>query len=227
MSDEQKPEEKPEELEKVKAEWDAEKQKASQEHANYVKATEEKAAIAEELQSQLSKVSELENQLNAKTQTTDYPDLDPDLVDKNVIKSITQMKTDLKAATDELTTLKGKATQYEKTEQQRTVDENRRRMIEKIHKPLDDEFGAKHRIAARKLADELVNTGKEQEPVDVIDAMYLMRKCYTQVSAKKETKETVRTDTGKGGTGSPESAKKAGTTQDVLADMKKDKYWME
>lgn len=232
MSDEQKLKEVEEktgekELEKVKAEWDKDKQQAQQEHANYVKATEEKTAIAEELQAQLSKVAELEGQLATKTQTTDYPDLDPDLIDKNVIKSITQMKTDLKAEKEKVAALEGKAEKYEQTEQQKVVEENRQKMIEKIHKPLDDEFGAKHRNAARELADELVNASKEKEPQDAIEAMILMRKCYKQVSEKKESKESVRTDDGKGGITASADTRKAGTTEEVLADMKKDKSWLE
>lgn len=228
MSEEQKEEKvekKSEELEKVKADWDTEKQKAQQEHANYVKATEEKAAIAEELQAQLSKVAELEKQ--QKADTKDYPDLDPDLVDRNVIKSITQMKTELEAEKAKVAALEGKAQGYEKTEQQKAATEYKDRLIEKIHKPLDEEFGAQHRNAARELADELVGTQKEKEPQDAIEAMVLMRKCYKQVSEKKESKETVRTDTGKGGTAAPTSERKVGTTQEVLADMKKDGSWKE
>lgn len=212
--------------------WDTEKQRADQEHANYEKATEqtakaeaEKSAITEEFQAQAIKVAELEEQ--AKAQTADYPELDPDMVDKNVIKSFTTMKSDLKTAKDELVTIKGKVAEYEKNEQQKTIETQRNLIIEKMCKPLDDEFGAKYRNAAKNLADELVKNGKEETPVDAIDAMNLMRKCYKRLVEKEKSSGTVRTDTGGGGTTTPATEKKFGTTQEVLADMRKNQSWKE
>lgn len=225
MSDEQKEEKQ----EKEEKDYPKDKQQADQYEATIRQKTEEvakaqadKNAVAEELATQAMKVAELEEQLSAKT--TEYPELDSDLVDKNVIKTITQLKSDLKAEKERTTALEGKATQYEKTEQQRAANTHRNALIEKICKPLDEKFGGKYRNPAQELANKLIKDGKETEPQDAIDAYFLMEKCYTQL--EKKPSDTV-TDDGKGGTATPLADRKTGTTEDVLADMKKNKSWLE
>jgi hypothetical protein len=72
-----------------------------------------------------------------------------------------------------------------------------------------------------------VENGTEKRPEDAIDAVYLLRKCYIEVSKAKEAKEKVRTDDGTGGMTAPTGTRKTGTNDEIFADMKKDRSWLE
>ena len=217
-----------EQPEDFKSKWDTEKQRVEQAEANYKKAIAEKEAVAEQFTLQQQKITELTEQIAAKKEDTPYPEIDPDLTDRNVIKSIQQMRAELKTAKEELGELKAVATTYKATEEQRQAQAYQDRLIEKMCKPLDEEYGAKHRNSAKALADKLVNEGREKKPEDAIDAMYLMRKCYQTVSKKPAEKDdSVRTDSGSGGVSPPSGPKVAGTNQEIFADMRKDLSWRD
>lgn len=225
MSEEQKPEEKQEE--KVdKDEWDKSRQELEQVQANYEKATAENAAITEQLESKQLEIDSLNESIKAKEEQKSDIELDPDMVDKNVIKSITQMKSELKSAKDELKDLKSYAAEHKQVEQQRAEkvaeDDAVRRMCEAI----EEDYDPQHRNEAIALAKKLVKDGKEPPVSDGIDGMKLMRKCYKQLSEKAKP-EDVPTDKGGGGGPSPPSTRKEGTEEEVLADMKKDQSWRD
>lgn len=214
-----------EQKEDFESKWDTARQEKEQAEANYTKAVAENEAVTEQLTSQQTKIAELEQQITAKKEDTPYPDIDPDLTDKNVIKSITQMKAELKTAHDELGVLKKYAEAHRTSEEQRQAQVYQDMLIEKMCRPLDEEFGVKHRNTAKALADKLVEEGREKKPADAIDASILMRKCYIEVSKEPDKTDPVRTDSGGGGVPPPPGKKKAGTNEEVFADMKQDTSW--
>jgi hypothetical protein len=107
------------------------------------------------------------------------------------------------------------------------MEDMRAKTIEKILKPLDEEFGSKYRTAAKKMADKLVDNGDEQQPADAYEASLLMRKCYRRVvdGEKVPTKEkkSPTTDSGSGGGVSIRTSDSIGTgrLEDILAKVKK------
>lgn len=222
---EEKAEESKGEKEDFESKWDTARQEKEQAEANYTKAVAEKEAVSEQLNSNRERIAELEAQIAAKKEDTPYPEIDPELTDGNVIKSITQMRAELKAYKEKTNSLEEVAETYKTKEAQRETQAYQDRLIEKMCKPLDDEFGVKHRNPARNLADRLVDEGKEKKPEDPIDAMILMRKCYTQVSKKTDSgkDDSVRTDSGRGGASAPADKVKVGTNDEVFADMRKNK----
>lgn len=226
--DEKKSEDKPEEKKDFKSEWDTARQEKEQAEANYTKAVAENEAISEELVSSQTKIAELEEQITAKKDEPSYPDLDDTLTDGNVIKSITQMRAELKEAKQERDELKTYAETHKASEEQRQAQVYEDKLIEKIHKPLDKEFGVKYHNQARALADKLIEEGKEKKPADAIDAMNLMRKCYIEASKEPDKKgDSVRTDSGGGGITSPSGQKKAGTNVEIFADLRSDSSWKD
>ena len=228
MPEQEKVEEKPEEQkEDFESKWDTERQEKEQAKANYAKVVAEKEVVSEQLTSQQATIAELEKQITAKKEDSPYPEIDSDLVDGNVIKSIQQMRAELKEAKQELGKLQGVAKTYQTKEEQRDAKAYQDLLIEKMCKPLDEEFGVKHRNAAKALADKLVDEGKEPKPADAIDAMLLMRKCYGTVSKSTDKKEPVRTDDGSGGMNVSSGKRKAGTNDEIFAEMRQDASWKE
>lgn len=219
--------------EDFKAEWDKQKQETQQAEANYQKAEAEKqtvvaenAAIAEQLEANQLRMAELEAQVKAQKDAKTDPDFDPDLVDKNVIRELTQARADRKELLEKVANLEGKATAYEQTEQKREAKTAEDAAVNKICGKLDEEFGPQFRNDAIALATKLVKEGKEKPVADGIDATHLMRKCYTQLSKEANSDKSERTDTGDGGTVIPPVPGKAGTTEEVLADMRQNKSWL-
>lgn len=227
-------EEKPEEKEQVeKVEWDKERQRADEEHANYekaedarIKAIAENEALAEQYSANQARLAELEAQVTAQNDRKDETELDPDLVDKNVIKEIVNLKNTVKTLAKAKDEQAAKIAGYEKKEQAKEADVRLEQTINKVCTPLDEQFSPKFRNPARKLAEKLVKSGAEEAPQDAFDAYLLMEKCYNKVS-EKEKPEGDETDDGKGGAPSPPQARKEGTPEEVLADMIKDKSWKE
>jgi len=231
MSDEKKEQE----GEKVdKAEWDKARQEVEQVKANYEKEKQqreaietENATIATQLEETQLQIEELKNQIAVKEEGKSDIELDPDLVDKNVIKSITQMKSQLKAANDELKELKSYAEKHKQAEEQREAKTREDRIVNKMCDALDGKFNPKYRNDAIALAKRLVEERKEKPVQDGVDAMILMEKCYKQLSEAEKPKDEVPTDTGDGGITPPASSRKPGTVEEVLADMKENKEWLE
>ncbi len=227
MSDEKK-EKTEEELkaEQRQAEWDKQRQEAEQAQANYEKAAAARDELAGELETTNVKVAELEEQLKeAKREKAETDKLDPDLVDRSVITNIEKIQSELNSTKEELGSLKKKAAQYEQVElereKQKLIESNKERVL----KPLDEEFGAKYRNEAVKLAQE--HCDKQGKPfADAIEARDFFRKTYKTLkdkdeSSKKDEKESVRTDTGEGGLSFNEGEIKEGSIEDVWSQIKK------
>jgi len=221
--------------EDFKAQWDKQKQETQQAEANYQKAVEEKQVISAEnatLSVQLENIQrymeELEAKVKAQEDAKTDPDFDPDKVDPNVIKELQRARTAEKELMAKVKELEGKASTYEQTEKQRAAKAAEDRAVNKICTSLDEEFGPQFRNDAIALAKKLVKDGKEQPIEDGIDGTILMRKCYKQLSEKAKSKgeDDVPTDTGAGGL-TPDKTVVKGDTQDVLADMRQNKGWLQ
>ena len=214
---------------KGKVGWDKERQRADQEAANARRAR----AAAEDAYAKLA-TRELEfdeakkelGELKAKlTSTAELGELDPDTVDLGVIKHINRLQKRLDDAEKNLDGQKAKIVQYEKLEAGRESSRYKEQMIEKILTPLDKKYGAKYRNAAKKMADDLVNSGEEKVPTDALDARDLLEDCYIKVSGQdKETSSkktsSVKTDTGEGNMAVDFDGIGEGKLEDVWEKMK-------
>jgi len=218
-----------------KEQWDKQKQETQQAEANYQKAVEEKqavvaekTAISEQLEANQLKLVELQEKAKAAEDAKKDTDFDPDLVDGNVIKELTQARADRKMLLEEVEKLKGKASTYEQTEQQRANKVAEDLAVKKMCDAIeaDSNYGPQFRNDAIALATKLVKDGKEKPVVDGIDGMILMKKCYKQLSEKAKPDESVRTDTGDGGTVTPATTGKTGDVAEVLTDMRENKSWL-
>jgi len=213
--------------EKVDEKWSQEKQRADQAEANFRKAAKEKDEIALSLSERDTKLASLEQKLADLAEAQEVPVedlLDPDLVDAKTIKTVSVMAKqirDQKKAIDKLTSLADSFREKSKTQE---IKSEKEKTIEKILNPLDKEFGAKFRNAARKMADSLVDEGKESQPKDVIEAMTLMRQCYVKVKSEadaKTEKKVTQTDNGSSSFSMDASIPKSGTRRDIMTQMKK------
>jgi hypothetical protein len=206
-------------------EWNKEKQRADMEHANFLKAKQEKDLLAGKLDSMEQTISRLQEAIKVNQEQVEIGELDPlradvpDLVNQNQ-----KLIARLKKLEQEQMELKSLATQYKTKEQQREQDTVRQKMIDKICKPLDSQYGAKFRTKAVKMAEELVAEGKESQPEDALDARMLLEKCYKQLSSKDETKEEktkIPTDNGAGAFSFVGSEIKEGSLNDVMGQLRK------
>ena len=96
MSDEKASEEKTEDKteEKVDEKWSQEKQRADQEHANFVKASGERDAMQTALTESADKIAALDQKLADLAEAQDVPIedlLDPDLTDAKTIKAVSKL----------------------------------------------------------------------------------------------------------------------------------------
>lgn len=231
MSDTEKATQEPEKKEAVvdDEKWSKEKQRADQAEASYKKLVTERDEIYGQLAERDSKIEKLEQRMSELAEAKEVPIedlLDPDLVDAKTIKTVTKMAKQIREQEKAIKQLSKLAEDFQKKAKDDKVKSEKEKTIEKIMKPLDEEFGAKYRNAARKLADKLVDEGKEKQPQDVLDASALMRKCYKQVvkeAEEKEKKNSVQTDTGSSSVAFDEKLKdlKSGSRREILADMRK------
>ena len=208
--------------------WSKEKQRADQIEANYNKLVKERDAISSQLSQRDIKLATLEQRLEELASSQEVPVedlLDPDLVDAKTIKTVSKMSKEIreqKKAIDKLTKLAD--TFKEKSQKEEALSE-KEKTIEKILKSCDKRFGAKFRNSARKLADSLVDEGKEKQPQDIIEAMDLMESCYERVLKEAEEKEkkkvVLQTDSGSPSVVLDSSVPKAGSRRDILAGMRK------
>jgi len=226
MSDEKASEEKPEV--KVDEKWSQEKQRADQAEANLRKASTEKDELVKSVSAGNEKMAKLEQKLADLAEAQDVPVedlLDPDLVDAKTIKTVSKMAKQIREQATSIKDLKKLADGFQETSKRREAKSEKDKTIEKILIPLDKEFGAKFRNAARKRADALVDEGKEKQPKDVIEAMTLMRDCYkfvvSEAEKKKEEKKTTPADSGTGSFQLDASIPKSGSRKEILASMKK------
>ena len=227
--------------EKAKAEetkkWDEHKQKLDQAESVATKAKLETEEYAEALEESNAKLAEMQakleaNQKTVQTKKDELAAMDSQYVDKGVVSNIhrleesnTRLETQAKKQEEKIT----KAESIEQARQDSLAVEG---MKQEILKDCDKEFGSKYRNDAYKLADSLVDSGKEKQPKTQYAGYQLMRKCYKQVKDEAEAKEkkekekdSVTTDSGSGGISHTKTKRKSGTMQEVLADMKKDTSW--
>ena len=232
---EETPEPEPKKEDKEK-EWDKQKQLLDQERANSKKAREEAESLSAALEDANARLSQLEQGMKAKQEAIDkesqrLEDLDPALVDFKVIKNFDKMKSQLEQLSSQVAAQQREIDTYKGIETERWRETDKQKTINKILAPLDEEFGAKYRNEAIKLADQLINDGAESQPQDAIEAFSLMRKCFKTL-AEKDTKKPspkkiVPADSGTGGIPFLETTKKQGTIEEVLADMRKNPTWRE
>jgi len=207
--------------------WSKEKQRADQAEANYKKLVAEKDEIYSKLSQKDEKLAKLEQRLEDLAESQEVPVedlLDPDLVDAKTIKTVSKMAKQIREQRKSIDKLTKLANDFQDKARKQDAKSEKEKTIEKILKPLDKEFGAKFRNSARKLADSLVDEGKEKQPKDVIEAMTLMRQCYRTVKAEaeeKEKKKVVQTDSGSSSVGFGDSIPKSGGRKEILAEMRK------
>lgn len=225
---EQEEQQQEQQTEEKTQEWDKERQRADQAESMARKAKEEAEALSQSLAETTEKLNKLEEQQRQAQQEyqkakDDFDVMDTLTVDPAVIKNLQRLKDKVDKLENENKNLVSKATAYEEAENKRYQESQKKQTIERILKPLDEEFGAKYRNEAMKLADDLVDTGKVKQPNDPLSAAELMRRCYKEIVAKNKPKEkeTVPSDSGVGGISHSEPKKKPGTMQEVLADMRK------
>lgn len=241
---------KAEDSEAKQAEWDKKRQEAEQ-NAAVAKAEAQRArAEAEEYASALAdtqdKMAELEAKIEQQQeaigeQKDELREMDPDIVDRSVIDNVKALEAKLASLTKEHSELKSKATEYERSERDKIEKAHKEEAINDVLTSVESQLAdeeitqqllsgdspAKFRNAAIKVADELVDSGKEKQPKTGAQGVRLMRKCYLQVikQARDEKKKSVPTDSGGGGVPHQPETKKRGTRAEVLADMKKTGSW--
>jgi hypothetical protein len=216
-------EEKKQEQVKEDEKWDKTRQQVDQLQANLEKAVADRETVQTELKAQKQKVDELSAKMLEKDSTLTLEDLDPYSADvPEVVKQNKKLYAELKGAKEQLASLTTLATEVQAKLAAEEEVKARAEAIESVLRPLDEEFGAKFRNEARKLADEKIAKG-EPKPKDKFEAYLLMMKCYKEVvgAEKKEKKPTVPADSGTGGLafGSPDT--KEGSRMEILAEIRK------
>jgi len=221
----------PDKSQQDKEQWDKDRQRIDQAEADARRAREDADTAIETLAETRTELAEVKAELAKGKQVVQaekdkLENMDPDVVPQSVINNLKRLEernTELQKRNEALET---KAQAYEEAQRTSLQEAAKNTTIERVLKECDDEFGAKFRNDAYKLADELVDSGKEKKPKDVIEAMRLMRKCYKQVSeTKPETTNDVPADSGGGSAPPAPETRKSGSRTDVLADMKKTGAW--
>ena len=207
--------------------WNKERQRAEQAEANLKKVLADKNLMVEQLSDYESQIAQLEGQIRttAKHQE-ELEELDPNSADiPDLVKQNKKLFSELKNTKTALSKLEALATEFQKRETARDAEVRKQEIIEKILKPLDEEFGGKYRNTAKKMADELVNLGQENQPKDAFDAYLLLYKCYKKLKKDDATQEAqkknVSPDSGAGGVDYRPENVKEGTFKEVLAEMRK------
>lgn len=206
--------------------WDKERQRADQAEAELGKATTERDDLSDELAETHTEIEGLKSQIaeiEAKSEKPDdFKTLDSELVDPAVAHNLKTLQDKLAKTEKQLTDQQAKIDTYEKQEAEKQKIQQHEETVEQILSLCDDDYGAKYRNAAIKLADEI--TAKEKRPKDFIAGLKLMKKCYKQVKEaedKKTSDKTVPTDSGGGDVPFDDTKLKTGSRQEVLADMQK------
>jgi len=198
MSEEEKQEETNQE-----EKWNQERQELDQNHSVERKQwTSEKGAMQGQLSQAQDNVQSLKSQLDTlKTEREQFKKLDPESADvPDVIARQERVIQELSDTKNELRTLQARASDIEKFEEARAAETQRKQTIDKICGPLDRDYGVKYRNDAKKMADDLVDSGQEKVE-DKFDAYMLLERCYKKLADgdKKPSKKGVPTDNGRGG----------------------------
>ena len=210
--------------------WDKDRQRVDQLQANLKKMAEEKNSLTEQFtaisDSLAAKIEALESRLAEKQEIReDQIKLDPELYDPKLLKTIETLQKELVNAKSAMTQydkqLRDLNVAKEQTEAAKILEtENVKRLAkqEEILSSLDEEYGAKFRNAAIKLAQgEVDETGTA--PEGELAVYKLLRKHYAALKADvKPTKEkpNVRLDSGTGGVTFGDGEVKEGSRTDVL-----------
>jgi len=223
MSDEEKPKEEPKQEDEK---WSKEKQRADQAESNFRKKNTENEQLTAQLTESGEKYVALEQKLADLAESKDVPVedlLDPDLVDAKTIKTVSKMMGRIKKLEQSNEKLQKTADGYQEKEEKKRAKTEKDKTIDEILGMCDEEFGAKYRKPAKKMADKLVDDGTESQPKTIVSALKLMRKCYVEVKAKAEKKEEkkVQTDNGTSSFSLDASVPKTGSRRDILASMRK------
>ena len=206
--------------------WDTERQRADQNAANFRKERERSDKLEAELSSTKDTISELQSKLKefADSKELSLDEIDPDIIDPSVLKTLKSFADKLKTAHKELSEVNRKIKVYEESEAQKLAKAEKEAVKEKILSPLDTKYGAKYRNDALKLADRKV-AELGRSPADILEARDLMETCYQEVKDKAESDKTNKSkttvDNGHGGTALNFDNIGTGSRQSVLAAMKK------
>ena len=203
------------------------------ERGNTRRARQEVDSIQTAYDGAQSEIETLKQQLvEKKEEKSSLENMDPELVDNSVKQNIQLLANEIKELKTRNTTLEKKAQGYEQgiqqKEEQSRHDKARDEILTSIE--AEDGVGPEHRNKAIAMANDLINSGKEQQPQGPIATRDLMSKCYREVanvsSIGKSKSSVVASDTGSAGVGHSEGSRiKSGTRESVKAQMLKDTSW--
>ena len=209
-------------------EFEKTQQMVSQEKANAQKARTERDTANGQITALSQQIEDFKTQLSAKATESDVDldDLDGSLADPAVVKSLRKQAATIDKLNETLGLMEHKVTKYEEVEANKAATKARSDAVDSILDMCDEEFGtSKFRNAALEMADELVDSGEEKKPSDILGGLKMMRKCYKAIEDKSkeesEKESDVVTDKGKGSfTFSESDDYKEGTRDEILAEMK-------
>jgi hypothetical protein len=208
--------------------WDKERQRADQAEANFRKVSMEFDDLKSAHESTVSEIEamreKIEKLTESKLEEGDEFEFDADLVDPKLAKTVKNLAVNYRQAQKELAEQKKKIALFEQKEIQSAAKARKDEIEERICSVVEDDFSSKYRNAARKLADELVDSGKESQPKTEADAIRLLKKCYKQVQSddtSKSGRKPTPTDTGSRGVRLGDGEIKSGSRAAILEDMRK------
>lgn len=203
------------------------------ERGNTRRARQEVDSIQTAYDGAQSEIETLKQQLvEKKEEKSSLENMDPELVDNSVKQNIQLLADEIKDLKTRNTTLEKKAQGYEQgiqqKEEQSRHDKARDEILTSIE--AEDGVGPEHRNKAIAMANDLINSGKEQQPQGPIATRDLMSKCYREVANVSSTDNSkssvVASDSGSAGVGHSEgSGIKSGSRESVKAQMLKDTSW--
>ncbi len=222
--------------ETVNSGWDKERQKIDQLTKNVTKLANDKsevasqiAAMTERSQAMLDKVAGLEQQLSSvqTEQTKESDNLDPDMYDEKLIKTITALKSEISNTQEQLKSssvqVKTLLEAKDKYEANQLAEENKQRKTavkEEILSKLDGKYGSKYRNEALRLAQQSVDDSGNP-PEDRLGVYLLLEQQYISLAGKApgERMTSVPVDTGEGGKIFNEGEIKEGSRKEVLNEI--------
>lgn len=246
-------------------EYSAHEQQLDQERGNARRAREELSSVSGLLESanaeskylraemdELKKAnSEEKSRLEAAQQAEQdkLDEMDPELVDQQVIKNIQVIEKRLQSQSDnfrkektELLSLqKGLSDKLAKLEDERADtqrksanNEARESVLSRVEASLKLHgvtTPGQYRTEAMKIADDMVDNGQRTRPDSLLKGVELLEECYLKViDQHSKKKKNVSVDGGSSGVSSgvkSTAERKTGSLDEVKADMLKDKSWQE
>lgn len=219
--------------------WDKARQELDQYKDSVDKLSEQKSELQEQVgelqttieqerQETADKLANIEQQLTEKAKEgkiDDIENIDPDLVDANVLKALKNLKAQQQSLEKQIAEkdvdigkLQEAKEKYEADREKSEEDARKSGLKERILSELDGEFGSKFRNDAVALANKKVKeTGKPPEPEFIYK---FIRDCYKEISEKAPTetpeKDIVPVDSGASGVTFKEGEIKEGSIEDVL-----------